>query len=425
MYKIGNKLCSPGDPALDQILENAYTEKVRPLCMCKGEPGIPMYIAHLTENNRYLIKRMPSTGDVHGERCGSWEVSDGISGRGDILGNGYARENDRVFLKLDFALTKFGSRDSAAASATDKAEKLSVNGDTKRMSLQAFLHSLWEDAGLTRRRPGEAAPNWSFVHDRLMIAIDNKVVKHQTLAERVYIPDQDQEDNVAEHRLQRRQFFARIAAESSGSKVNLLVIIAEMKGSLAPATTGDYSAEFENVPDIHFGVSESLAKAFEKNYRRDQTLVQSDTTMHQIVVATVAPALEGTATLEEICYMPVNQNWLPADNVYEEALYKTLDAAGRIYERPLRYNRRRHSFMPAATLMDAGDSPVVLAIVPPSKQLEEIEAKVSSIEFEKWFWDTNAMDEPPELPEQQLPAEGGMSGSEAETQTIASNTVPQ
>ena len=45
-----------------QVLLDAHTHRVRPLCLCV-DGGVPMYVARI--GDRFIVKRMPDTGTVH------------------------------------------------------------------------------------------------------------------------------------------------------------------------------------------------------------------------------------------------------------------------------------------------------------------------------------------------------------------------
>src|ERR1035437_9874827 len=59
-YRIGQAILSPEQPDFDQMLGSAYNSRLRPICQCVGDPGIPMYIVQI--NGRFWPKQMPNPG---------------------------------------------------------------------------------------------------------------------------------------------------------------------------------------------------------------------------------------------------------------------------------------------------------------------------------------------------------------------------
>jgi uncharacterized protein DUF1173 len=66
-----------------QILADAHTHRVRPLCLCVDN-GVPMYVARV--GDRFIVKRMPDTGMVHATDCPSYLPPEALSGLGQVLG---------------------------------------------------------------------------------------------------------------------------------------------------------------------------------------------------------------------------------------------------------------------------------------------------------------------------------------------------
>ena len=112
-FRIGNQILSENTPELRELLQLAYEERLRPLCMCKELP-VPMYIARL--EGQYLVKRMPLSGRDHDPACPSYEPPYELSGLGPLIGNAIQIDaTGKADLKLDFPLTKRGPRGSRGA----------------------------------------------------------------------------------------------------------------------------------------------------------------------------------------------------------------------------------------------------------------------------------------------------------------------
>ncbi len=198
-YRIGSILVHPEQPDCDAILEAAYKGKLQPFCMCKGEPGLPMHIAHI--NGGYWIRRNPRTGKQHDVRCGSWEIPDEFSGRADVFGSGICYDGEKALLRLAFPLAKQGNRIAPPMNSSGNEDKLSVNNGGKRLSLQGLLHALWDEAGLAKWQGGEPERKWEHVHESLMVSTDDKVVKQHPLSHFIFIPEPWERERAKNRRL--------------------------------------------------------------------------------------------------------------------------------------------------------------------------------------------------------------------------------
>lgn len=118
---------------------------MRPLCLCRN-PRLPMYIARI--GDQHVIKRMPMSGTGHYPKCPSYEMPGKLPGLDPLLGSPIQLDpsSERAELKVDFSLSKMGSRAPAkpGVSAGEKAVR-----DAARLSLRGLLHFLWSEAELT------------------------------------------------------------------------------------------------------------------------------------------------------------------------------------------------------------------------------------------------------------------------------------
>ncbi len=394
-YRIGSILVQPEQPDFASVLAEAYRARVRPLCLCKGEPGLPMYIACI--NGHYYLKRMPNTGQEHAVHCVSWEMPEELSGRAE-LGSGIRVDGDAVLLKLAFPLAKQGNRPAPEAKDAASNEKLSVNNGGKRLSLQGLLHMLWDEAALNKWNASDSWRSWESVYTALNIAIDGKVVKHHPLSKYVYLPEPWQQDKAEERAARRRKKFAEFTAEQ-GKGHPLMLLIGEWK-KLEDAALGGSRAIIKHVPGFAFQVNDQLRKRVEKYYAQELALVKAteDQKTHLVVAATFSVTAAGTAEFEELTLMPVTPQWIPFDNIYELDLLRHLTEQKRSFLRPLRYNRVKEGiYMPTAILTDTGE-PTALFVVPPERELDKYEHGTLELDLKKWFWDTRASELLPVIP---------------------------
>src|SRR3954453_20282121 len=176
-FQIGSATLSAHDPQLAPTLADAHARRIRPLCLCR-QPAAPLYVARVA--GQFIPKRMPGTGPQHDPRCESYEAPPELSGFGDLVGRTIQEDVDAglTVLRLGFSLSRTGRR---AAPAPGPREADSVKADASKLSLQATLHYLWEEAGFNRwseRMSGKR--NWFNIRKPLRQAAENKIASGAT-----------------------------------------------------------------------------------------------------------------------------------------------------------------------------------------------------------------------------------------------------
>ncbi len=390
-YRIGSILIKPNEPEIAKILAQAYEEfnakgKLRPMCLCNGEPGIPMYIVKVNDN--YYLKRMPNSGRKHAVGCSSWEMPDEFSGRTDLFGTGISYDGENMVLRLSFALAKQGSRIAPEQNPNSSDDKLSVNNGGKRLSLQGMLHVLWEEAGLNKWQDDEPNRTWEHVVQGLEAASEKMIVKQHPVGRILYIPQPFKKERAEEQEANRRKRFVEHAIQEGKQGHHLMLLIAELK-KIEESESGGHRAIVKHVPGFSFIVNDHLNDRIIKNYSKEISAIRAteEKWSHQIIAATFSVMPEGSAEIEEISYMPVTAQWIPFDNIYENELFSKLVATKRSFSRPLRYNRVKGVSMPTAFLTDTGSSPTALYVVTPGQDIEKVERGSLELDYDKWFWD--------------------------------------
>ena len=184
-FQIGAATLSAHDPQLAPALADAHARRIRPLCLCR-QPAAPLYVARVA--GQFIPKRMPGTGAQHDPGCGSYGAPPELSGFGDLVGRAIQEDVDAgvTILRLGFSLSRTG-RNPAPAAAPREGD--SVKADASKLSLQATLHYLWEEAGFHRwseRMSGKR--NWFVIRRHLLQTADGKTAKGAPLSDVLYIP---------------------------------------------------------------------------------------------------------------------------------------------------------------------------------------------------------------------------------------------
>ena len=185
-----------------QILADAHTHRVRPLCLCV-DGGVPMYVARV--GDRFIVKRMPDTGMVHATDCPSYLPPEALSGLGQVLGGAILEQAETgiTALRLGFRMAK-ADRNGPAPSASSGDGSDSVVADGSRLGMRAVLHYLWQEADLATWSPGMAGKrNWRIVSWYLRQAARGKFTNGKPLAGRMFIPEPFNADHKADLAAQR------------------------------------------------------------------------------------------------------------------------------------------------------------------------------------------------------------------------------
>ena len=382
-YRIGQAILSPEQPDFDQMLGSAYNSRLRPICQCVGDPGVPMYIVQI--NGRFWLKRMPNTGRQHAIGCASWEMPEEFSGRSDLYGSGLTYDEDKVKLRLSFPLSRRGSQ-APPAVAKSSTDKPSVQADIKRLTLRGLLHYLWDEAGLTKWPGKSTKRNWAFVNESLTIAADGKTVKQGDLQHYLYLPEPWIKEHREEIAGRRRERFAATSGSDGKNAHQLLLLIAEVK-EIKQAGIG-FSTVLFHLPDCSFIMDQKLHERLLRHFGREVRMWTGKSPGHIMIAATFSVSPEGSPQFEEVSLMFVSEEWIPYENVYELALIQKLVADKRSFLRLLRYNRPSDAPMPAFLLTDHGNEPVALYVIDAEFSLDDrqVEAAASASKYEYWVW---------------------------------------
>jgi hypothetical protein len=343
-----------------------------------------MYVAKIAGS--FYLKRMPGSGSQHDPSCDSYEPPPELSGLGQVLGSAIREdvETGSVALRLDFALTKTGSR---APPAPSGAEPGSVQTDGKKLSLQALLHYLMDQARFNRWVPAMLGKrSWSVVSKHLRQAALNKYSKGSPLDGLLFIP----EPFVAEHKAQiaaRRAAILRPLSKPSGAGRKLMILVAEVK-SIEPARY-DFRLVVKHLPDFPFLLNTDLHKRLSKRYGHELALWNFDEHGHLLVIATFELAPSGVAVIEQAALMNVNAQWLPYESTAELELLDTLVAHNRIFTKGLRYNLPTSRPLASAVLTDTTPDQFALYVLPADFSHDYVVAltdHLANSTLRNWFW---------------------------------------
>ncbi|MCY1504273.1 hypothetical protein D9M68_384370 [compost metagenome] len=382
-FLIGERSFEEESNEFQAILPRAYEQGLRPHCQCK-EPPVPMYIAQL--EGQHFVKRMPLSGRDHDPTCPSYEPPYELSGLGPLIGNAIQIDaTGRAILKLDFSMTKKGPR-AAAFQSTGPSES-TIRNETRKLSLRAMLHYLWEMGELTEWRSSWAGKRgWGRVRTSLMNAASQMTTRGGQLSDMLFVPETfRQEDKEA---IAARRATALAGAQASGTGPRkLMIAVAEVK-EFIPARVGHRIA-LRHLP-FPLMLEHEAWKRLNAKYETELELWRSNDELHLVMIATFGIAASGVAAVEEVAMMVVNENWIPFDSVHERYLLEKLAALRRKFVKGLRFNLPQEQPIVSVTLPEKRPSPVAMFIIPAGASGDYQRALAEMIEarpeMTHWIW---------------------------------------
>jgi hypothetical protein len=399
-FRFKTEVIGADDPRLPAALAAAHAEKLRPLCTCRSA-GVPMYVAR--NGDGYLIKRMPYSGGQHGFECDSFEPPPELSGLGEVSGSAIQEDVDSglTALKLDFSLSKTGSRKAPVASGI---EPESVRTDGAKLTLRGVLHYLWDEARLNRWTPAMAGKrSWYVVRKYLLQAAENKTSRGAAFGSLLFIPETfsvERKDELLRRRMAR---FAALSAPAGGAR-KLMLLVGEIK-HIEPSRYG-HGLVVKHLPDLTFMMAEDLHKRMVKRFANELELWGADNSTHLVAIATFSVGATGVVSVEELALAVTSSNWIPVEHVYDLQLLEALTHAHRRFTKGLRFNLAADRPLASAVLADTSPRPVALYVVPPTASdayKNALDDLVETSDLAPWFWRTG---------EQALPALPALVGYE-------------
>lgn len=392
-YRVDDRTFEATDPELGQLLPRLHRDRLRPLCCCI-DAGVPMYVARV--NGRFIVKRMPESGDGHAPTCDSYEAPPELSGLGQLLGTAVLEDPEKgsTTLRLDFPLSRSQGKSGPipAGAAPD-----SIRTDGARLTLRGLLHLLWEHAGFHRWSPAMAGKRtWWVIRKHLLAAAEDKTAKGSPLADLLFVPEQfyaDRREEIAQRRLAQ---MTRIASTGKGAR-QLMVVVGEVK-EIAPARFG-HRLILKHLGDCPLMLDDELHRRLLNRYEIELGLWSSMASTHLMMVGTFGFAATGVASLEEVALMNVNEGWIPFENTFEKTLLDVLTHHHRRYVKCLRYNLPSTKPLACAVMSDTIPA-TAMYVVPPrtdEEVLREIDALISDSKLPAWRW-MAGMSEMPMLP---------------------------
>jgi Protein of unknown function (DUF1173) len=399
-FAIRGRVWGAGDLGLQEVLALVHDTPERPRCLCVPG-GVEMYVAR---HRRYLVKRMPDTGQHHAAGCPSFEPDAAQSGLGALVGEAVIeREPGRVELRVEFPWTRVAGHSSSPAESMDRGE---VEASRHRMSLRAVMHYLFERAGFNRWTPAMTGKrNQGVLHKYLSEAASEIVVKGLPMSDRLYVPEPFTEAAKADTARRRREKLAVL--QPHDGQAPLALVIGELK--IVEAHGQGRRIWIRHMPDAPLLATERLWQRFERTYAAALEARDADLghRVRLILAALIRARREFTYEIDAASLMMLSEHWIPVEGIHELPLIDALVGQGRRFIKPLRYDAPCVDAFANALLIDAGSEAVPLHLVSAfmdAKRQAAKERSIASSGATAWVW---AMDQAmPPLPTRAAPAKG-------------------
>ena len=385
-FAIDGRVMGAADAQLQDALARAHESPARPRCLCVPG-GVEMYVARY---RRFVLKRMPQTGQHHHPGCPSYEPLPTESGLGELVGEAVIEaEPGRVELRVDFPWVRRAGHGVQRGESLEAAE---VAGPHRRMSLRALMHFLFEQAGFNRWSPAMAGKrNQAVLHKYLMEAAEGVMVKGERLDARLYVPEPFNQSRKVEAAQRRRAKLAVLRPHEG--LCPLAVVLGEFKACEVGAL--GKRIWIRHMPDAPLLVEARYWQRIERRFAPLFEARDADTGagVRLLMAALIRARREQTYEVESASLMLVSEHWIPLEGVHELPLVQTLVSQQRRFVKPLRYDAASVAVFANVLLLDAGPAPVPLHVLSPFMKTTDRAAKERAIAkaaaADPWVWNTD------------------------------------
>jgi len=377
---------SADDDRLQDALGRIYATLERPRCMCiRG--GVEMYVA---KHRRYVVKRMPGTGDTHHPSCVSYEPAVGQSGLGELIGDAVIeRSPELIELRVDFPLARIPGKTVARGEPVPPAEIRAVR---RRMSLRAVMHYLFERAGFNRWTPAmEGKRTQGVIHKYLLEAAADIEMKGVRLSDRLYVPEPFSEERKAAIAERRRNKLAILLVPEDATQFKMALVFGEFKG--AESVASGRKVWIKHMPDAPLFIDHKAWERIVRVYGHLFEAVDADiqTRPRLVLCALVYAKREHTYQIDTASVILTTENWIPIDGLHELGVLQALIDQKRRFVKPLRYDAPPTVAFANALLLDTGATSTPLHVHSPFLCPKERAAKERAIiecGAGTWVWNT-------------------------------------
>lgn len=327
------------------VLEKAYG-RTHGICRCPGKGARKLAIKRRDDTDGFHLARFAGTGSEHANECRFYAPAPERSGMQGYE-TGVIEEGDDGTLRVRLAR---GLVELAARTATPGGDRSPQgNGATRKraMTLLGLLSLLWQEARLHVWYPAmEGKRNSGQVHDLL------RKTAHRIKAGRVMLHEVLM---VCAAPNSRAEAVNRAVAQQVSKAGRRALVISP----LARFDAGKHGTSMSKLPVAGpYGIPylNMAPEVWDNVQKRFQTEVAAWKRGERIMVMAQLNLMldkdQVRAGVTDLALMHISQRWIPLDSGYESILESTLFAAGRSFEKPLRYDAAECEFFPDFWLLD-------------------------------------------------------------------------
>ena len=373
-----NEHVSSASPDYQEKLATAYQIKKPLNCLCKtDEDGVgPLcYIAKIKtqkEGVKYIIKRLPETGEQHAPTCEHYGLPETLSGKALLSKDAIVEDPNTGLTNIKISVP-FSKKLGNAMSMGSGATSLNVGdkGDTTtkiqaaQLNLIGLLHYILDATQLNRWSPNMMGENdkvkryYGLLYFLVMRTVAKTIAKKQSLADKFFMP-QYYHPNKAEA-CNKAFFDFKQSLRPTKTQAPMGIFFGQYKrfeegyncGKLVPGHVQHKNALRLSSMDV---VAKLMTKHDEKFglaqvYSDDLTLFFIATVYYQ----------HGELWVDSIDFQLFTKEWMPiADDVDAWRLNQQLIRDKRYFQVPMRFALGKDKALAQAVLTDTGKDSVPL-----------------------------------------------------------------
>ncbi len=339
------------------------------VCLCR--PQRLRLVTRAGLGGRHHVACWPHEGPEHHPSCPFFHLEPELSGRGRYTPDAIQVSPQQTSIRFELPLATRPVQRAAAAESHTSQQR---GGQRNTVGLLGLLHYLWETAGLTCW-PGPECPapqrNWPTISTALCQHLTRCTINTSPAGEAVYVVP-PYRPATSEQALQRFDAFLD-GLGGPGPSIRRGLLVAEVKDVNRAAHGVSYQLAQQS-PRRQVFVSTVRQERIRAAYPRVFDGSGNAAGARRIGLFYLERSPAGYATAVDAALMLTSANYIPVDSSYEIAMAAALQAAGRAFVKPLRYDASDQAVFPDFVLTDEPRSFVDLWGLPGRRDYERRKA---------------------------------------------------
>jgi len=342
------------------LLRADHARGIRPRCLCRPE-GVEMVVRR--HPARFVLARMPDSGNLHDPSCESFDLPAGETGRGQYHATGIQiDELGQLSVTLEEPLHETRRRVASVPPEESIVGRSRSLRKPNKTTLLGLVHEFWSQAGLNKWHPHmQGKRGWWTVRKRINEIVQTTRVNQVPLSGRLWIPEAFK----AEAREAQREAFRTFldhATRSDGRRQPYALLLAPLAGE--KGTKYGRRLSITHLKEFAFWMEDPVWDVFHRRFERDLTSLsdRSDGISVLCILILSAGRSEGNVNVVGGSAMRITRELIPVDSRYEVRIANALVQEGRAFIKPLRYDALASDVFPDFELLDVGGRPLPMEI---------------------------------------------------------------